>query len=44
MDPWDASHDLMLVRELLGHTSIETTQGYLLIDQTRKIEAVRVVK
>jgi integrase len=41
---WNASHDLLLVSELLGHKSVETTRVYLLVDQARKIEVVQAVR
>lgn len=41
---WRASHDLVLVGELLGHKSVETTRRYLFVDQAHKVEIVRAVK
>lgn len=40
---WNATHDLLLVRDLMGHSSIATTQRYLELDQTKKRDAVSAV-
>ena len=40
---WEATHDLLLVRDLLGHASIATTQRYLELDQAKKRDAVSAI-
>jgi integrase len=40
---YDASRDLVVVQELLGHRSPETTRRYLHIERHKHREAVRAV-
>ena len=40
---WEIAHDLLLVRNLLGHASIATTQRYLELDQAKKRAAVSAI-
>ena len=40
---WENTHDLLLVADLLGHASIETSRRYLELDQAKKREAVHAI-
>lgn len=40
---FDGTHDLMAVRDLLGHASVETTQRYVLVKHDALVAAVRAV-
>jgi site-specific recombinase XerD len=41
---WKATHDLIVVQELLGHKDVNTTRRYLCVDQASKIQAVQAIK
>lgn len=41
---WESTHDLLLVSELLGHSSVETTQVYVAMPDERKRVALNAVK
>ena len=40
---WQRTGDLLVVSELLGHTSLDTTRRYLMLDQAKKRDAVRAI-